>query len=386
MLHDDRHHDASVEDRSNSGRSWIVLLSIFGLLLLGAYVIWHNIENSEQQTLARESRVVMRIPEDVIDKIAPNRVEEQFEIQETAAGMEVDGTSMAVGDVSVDIIPHSHSESQDIHDALITVQVSGDVKNDFVGKNKLVKIVADGNAEFEATKVIHFDGLTFDPEEETTVKATHDTEILSVEPAKDASWRGAVKILATRRAKAAIPELNEIAIDRVKEIVGDRVDTMVNETVVDLNQINRFDSTVASLHPSAERWQIGVQAQDDFLVAALVPDDAKMPQLPVSQPKAIELWLKLSRSQRASLDLADRWGMSHSLLKRQLPEEHSNLLPPEMKISTIEDWTRFQVGLKEEPLVTLRTESPNTNRPARTQTVIPIISVTPDFAQPVKID
>ena len=335
---------SQVPRRKTLRRSRIVWAAASAMTLLGGAVIWKAIERHEDRVLARNSRVVIRFPEEVIDDLTPQQVTEEFPINEEAAGMQVTGTAKAIGNVKVNI--EEHVEPGGIDDALVTVKVTGTTDDDFTGENSLVTITADGQGTFEAEKTIHFNGLKFETEGDTEVSAQHEAEIVTVEPSEDTSWKGAVKLLATRRAKASLPQLNEIASERIKETVADRVDELVDETVDELNRINRFDGTVAALHPDSKNWRIGVRAGEDYLEAALVPEGARMPHISDTTPDSIELWVKLTRSQRLGLGLADRWGLSQTLLKSYLPSAQAAHIPDKLRITRVKDWTRFQVGLE----------------------------------------
>lgn len=317
-------------------------------VVLGAILIvlltysWLN--RGEVARLAKDTRVVVRFPTTAINRLTPDKIEEQFPIQETAGKLEVTGESNAVGHVAIHVQQHHEQNRSD--DAIILVEVTGKTDNDLVGRQSQVKIVGDGRGTFTAVKRIHFDGLTFEAEGAAVVEADHETEIVEIEPASDSPLKGAARLLASRKARAALPELNAIAAGRIREIVGQRVDELVAATLKELNQINRFEETVDRLHPNLKRWRIAVAAQKGFVEAALVPQGGQRPKLPAAAPSSVEVWMRLTRAQRTGMNLMTHWRQSHRLFRSFLPEDDAQRIADELTVAEVDDWTRLRIGMR----------------------------------------
>lgn len=340
--------DYAEEDRDKrtpaDKRRWLRTSVAVICVLVVAAVGWFVYDRAERSRLARDTRVVVLIPESVVDRLTADEIEEQFPIDETAGELEVTGTANAVGRVSIEIHPHAEPDRPD--DAMIRVRVEGESDNELIGVKSPVKIIGDGQGTFEADKHIHFDGRLFTAEGETRVEATHETDIVEVEPLPGTPFRGAVRLLASRNARAALPELNALAARRIEELVRKRVDELIAETIEELNRLNRFDETVARLHPDSERWDIAVAARDGFVQAALVPEGGRSPTLPISEPTTLEVWLRLSRTQRRGLNLISQWRQSHRLFRTFVPEEQSRRLADEMIIVNRDGWTCLRIGAR----------------------------------------
>jgi hypothetical protein len=317
-----------------------VAIALLVLLVLG----WALVDRRETRRLGENTRIVVRFPAAAIDQLAPHRIEEQIPIDEVAGKLEVTGTANAIGHVQVEI--HPHAEPGQADDAMILVQVTGETDNQLIGRQSQVKIVGDGRGTFRAFKRVHFDGLSFDAGEETHVEATHETDIVEIEPEQGVPLQGAVRLMASRKARAALPQLNAIAAGRIEEIVRSRMDELVNETVQKLNQINRLDDTVARLHPKSDQWRIAVAARDGFVQAALVPAGGRTPQLPEKECPAVEVWMRLTRTQRTGINLISQWKQSHRLYRRFVSDEQADRLADEATVANVDGWTRIQIGLQ----------------------------------------
>jgi hypothetical protein len=307
-------------------------------------VAWFVYDRAETNRLARDTRVVVRVPASVVDRLTADEIVEQFPIDETAGELQVTGTANAVGRVSIEIRPREEPDRPD--EATILVRVEGETDNDLIGLKSSVKIIGDGQGTFEAGKRVHFDGRLFTAERETTVAATHEMEIVEIEPAAGTPLRGAVRLLASRNARAALPDLNALAAGRIEELVRKRVDELIAETTEKLNRLNRFDETVARLHPDSERWRIAVGARDGFVQAALVPEGGRAPALPISEPTTLEVWMRLTGTQRRGLNLANQWRQSHRLFGGFVAEEQSRRLADELVIVNRDDWTCLLIGAR----------------------------------------
>lgn len=323
-------------------RWWLPMVLAFVAIVGMSLVAWRIHDARESTTLARDTRIVVRVPDTVIDRLTDDEIREEFPIQESTGELEVTGTANAVGRVTIRIRRHAEPDRPD--DAMVHVKVVGHTENHLVGHHAAAVIVGKGRGEFEARKQVHFDGFEFTTDEPATVEATHETEIVDIAPHTSSAMQGVVRLLASRRARSALPDLNRLASARIEETVQQRVDTLVEETVLELNRLNKFDETVAQLHPESERWRIDVDSRDGFVQAALVPEGGRAPELPERQPTALEVWMRLTRTQRTGLNLLSRWRESHDLFRRFVPEEVARQMPPDVRIANIEEWTRLQVG------------------------------------------
>ncbi len=333
------------KQQTPSQRTWGLptLFIAVGLVAAGC-AAWFLVDRKETNRLARDSRVVVRVPESVVDRLTPDEIREQYEIDESTGDMDVTGTADVVGRVSIEIEPHHEPEGHD--DAMILVRVVGETDNDLIGVQSPIRILGDGRGEFEAVTEVHFDGRVFEASEDTQVDATHETEIVEVEPAPGTPLRGTVRLLASRKAREALPDLNALAAGRIEELVRERVDELVTGAVDELNRLNQFDETVARLHPDSDEWRIVVDSKDGYVQAALMPEGSSEPQVPTDEPKSLEVWMRLTRTQRTGLKLVSQWKQSHRLFKEFVPEEQARKIADDLTIATVGDWTRLRVGTR----------------------------------------
>lgn len=324
-------------------RAWWLLGLLAGVCVVGVTgLAWWFVDAREATNLARDTRLVVRFPESVIDQLTSDEIREEFEIRESAADLQVTGTAQATGRVTIRIRQHAEQNRRD--DAMVHVRVRGEADNELIGHHPAAKIVGEGRGTFDATQRVHFDGLRFATDGPASVTATHETEIIDITPVTSSPLQGAVRLLASRRARSALPELNQLAAARIEELVGARVDALVGEAVAELNRLNMFDETVARLHPDSDDWRIDVASRDGFVQAALVPEGAGAPELPAGKPSALEFWMRLTRTQRAGVNLLSRWRRSHDLFRQFVPDDVAQQMPEEIRIAQVEGWTRVRLG------------------------------------------
>jgi hypothetical protein len=326
-----------------SRRMWWLsgILALIGITVVSG-LAWRRQDAQESTRLARDTRIVVRVPETVIDRLTADEVREEFPIEESTDELKVTGTARAAGHVTIRIERHQEHDRHD--DAMVNVKVVGHTDNHLVGHHTSAVIIGAGRGEFEAHKQVHFDGLEFTTTKPTTVEATHETEIVDVAPTTTSAIQGAVRLLASRRARSALPELNQLAAARIEETVQRRVDELVDEAVRELNRLNKLEETVARLHPDSEHWHIDVDSRDGFVQAALVPEGGTAPRLPAERPTAFEVWIRLTRTQRTGVNLVSQWNESHRLFRRYVPDEVAHQMPEDVRVASIEGWTRLQIG------------------------------------------
>jgi hypothetical protein len=324
-------------------RTWWPALLVALVCIVGVSALAWRIHDARETTrLESDTRIVVRIPETIIDQLTADEIHEEFPIEESTGELEVTGTARAVGRVTIRISRHAEQDRPD--DAMVHVRVVGHTDNHLVGHHASAVIIGEGRGEFEAHKQVHFDGFRFTTVEQASVEATHETEIVDVAPTTTSAIQGAVRLLASRRARSSLPELNQLASSRIEQTVQERVDTLVEEAVEKLNRLNKLEETVARLHPDSESWRIDVDSRDGFVQAALVPDGARAPELSAERPTTLEVWMRLTRTQRTGLNLAGRWRESHDLFRRFVPDEVAHQIPQDVRIANVGGWTRLRLG------------------------------------------
>ncbi|QDU37681.1 hypothetical protein Mal4_19970 [Maioricimonas rarisocia] len=331
------------EKRRGHRRRAALRWAALGIAVLGLGALsWMIVDTRETNRLGRDTRVVVRFPETVIDQLTADEIHETFPIDEETETFHVTGTANAVGKVSIRIEPHAEPDSHD--DALILIEVNGTTDNDLVSVQSPVRVLGDGTGTFRARTRVHFDGFKFVPEEAIEVEATHETEIADVEPLPGTPLGGAVRLIASRKARTALPEFNKIAAGKIEDKVRLRVRELVGEATSELNRLNRLDETFARLHPDSDRWQIAVTTRDGYVQAALVPHGGRSPDLPGGTPSSLEVWMRLTRSQGTLATLMSRWKQSHKLFRQFVPDEHARRLAEDAQIARIEGWTLLRIG------------------------------------------
>jgi hypothetical protein len=317
------------------GRIVSAAVVLSGLLAVGWFLIYrHN-----TRKLSEDTRVVVRISADALDALAPTAVQEEFSIQEEAAGAEFTGTSRAAG--KVDVALESAGD-----DAVFRIVAAGDTTADIKGIRPPVVFAGKGTGTFLAVKRVRFDGRRFH-ELNLEVDSTHQTQITSVEPLPGTPLSGAVRLMAMRRARKAAPALDELAAQRIKERVAERFEAVVDNTLQQLQRLNQFDESIQALHPDADDWRIRLRSDHDYLQAALVPAGSNVPELPrptTHEPTGFEVWLRMTRSERGAIRVIQRWHLAHRLFRRFLPDTEARDVARELRIARYGEWTRLHVG------------------------------------------
>jgi hypothetical protein len=310
---------------------------LIGLPLL-AVITWGLVYLRDTRRLSRDTRVVVRVSPDLVDELTRDRITEQFPIEEELAGAEFTGQSTATGHIGVRVEPASDS-------ATLAIEVTGVTKDEVTGVRPPVTFAGTGAGAFQAVQRIRFDGRQFHPLE-PEVQATHETRIDSVEPLPGTPFGPAIRLVAARTARQTLPAVDAAFCDRIESIIAERLTQVVDATVERLNHTNQFDETIAMLHPEADDWRITLASSPEFVQAALVPEGGVPPQLPpdAPDPDGIEVWLRLTRTERGAVRIARRWNVAHRLLRRYLPEHEAATVAQNLEVDRVGPWMRLQVG------------------------------------------
>lgn len=319
--------------------AWIT--GLLAVLIISA-VVWMVVDRRERTRLARDARLVVRVPVSVVERLTDREIHQDFPIQEVHGEFTITGTAQATGRVSFQLEPHNGRSREE--DVVITVRVQGTTENELLGRGTGVQIVGDGRGTFVATKPVCFDGRRFREKSQTEVVATHETDIIRLETLDGTPLEGATKFLASRRAREALPVLNKVAKQRIEETVRKVVDQTVADGLTRLNEVQRIDETLAHLHPNLQHWRVRVSATDEFLQAALIPEGASAPQLPKETPPTLEVWMKLTRSQRVGLRVLGEWRLAHRLFRRFVPPERAARIRDDVSFADVGDWTRLRIA------------------------------------------
>jgi hypothetical protein len=306
--------------------------------LLGAAAIWTSSDSSEAARLAADTRVVVRFPKAALTELLQQGIREEFAIQEQAGEMEITGKAVVTARVALDIEPDLSCETED--HAVLAVRVAGETVKNLVGRQSSVTVLGTGHGEFTAVKRIHFDGRAFTVDDRTDVSATHETQIDHVET----SVGGPFKLLAARRVREAIPTVNEIAIARIKERVGLRIEQIVADVLPRLNAANRLEEVISWLHPLSEDWRLEVTSNTGVVQAVLIPAGGHVPELPATDGDSVEVWVRLTPTQRLGIDLLTFGNQAHRFLSSLIPEEQARRLAEQLNIADVNDWTRMEVA------------------------------------------
>lgn len=306
--------------------------------LLGAAAIWTSSDSRETARLSSDTRVVVRFPKTALAELMQSEIREEFAIHEQAGEMAVTGHAIATARVSLDIEADRLCET-DNH-AVLAVHVVGETEKNLIGRQSSVTVLGTGHGDFTATKRIHFDGHSFTIDERTDIEATHETQIDDVQTAVGGPFR----LLASRKARQAVPTVNEIAVTRIKERVVRRIEQIVADVLPKLNAANRLEEVIAWLHPLSEDWRLQVSSSSDVVEAALIPAGGQVPELPAADSDSVEVWMRLTPTQRLGVDLLTFGNQTHRFLSSMIPEEQARRLAEQLHIADINDWTRLEVA------------------------------------------
>jgi len=317
----------------------MVFIVLVGLITL---LSWGSVYQHNTHRLSHDTRLVVRIPAKVLDEITEDTVDEQFPFHEEAQGGVFEGVAHATGIVRVAVDGAQTPPGFVIH-------VEGKTFGDINGIKSSIAMQGEGHGTFEASQHIKFDGRQF-AEGELDTTAKHETTLKKVEPLPGTPIAGAVRMMAMRAARKALPDLDRIAARIIKDHVRQRVQTIVRTALAQLQQVNRVDQTLAILRPGPD-WTIQLQSTRDYLQASLVPKGSHVPDLPaptddgtVEGPSQIEVWLRLTRTERVAARIVQHWRMAHRLLRRYIPDEKATQIAQNLKLQRVGKWTRLSVG------------------------------------------
>lgn len=298
--------------------------------------VWIKSHQQDTARLASDTRVVVRLPKSLFAELTQNELREEFPIREQAGSMAITGDAVATGRISIDIEPDTVCHAAE--HAMIAVRVEGQTEKSLIGQQSNVTVIGTGRGKFEAVKKLHFDGREFTSDGKPLVTASHETEIEDVQSISG----GAFRLLASRKARAAVPSVNEIAVARIKERVAERVDEIVESLLTELNVSNRLSHAIAHLHPSNKGWRILVSAGEDLVQAALVPDGGQLPELPSMPADDVEVWVRLTPSERVAMKLLQLGNQVDRVFAAILPGLDSYQLAESLHVAARDDWTLLQ--------------------------------------------
>jgi hypothetical protein len=331
------------------GRLWRIPAA-GAIVCVGLAAAWFYVELRESSRLAADTRVVVRVSNDLIGELLRNEIREEFPIEEETEAFTVTGTADAVGDVSVSLAPALDPETGH---AVFLIRVNGTTLNDFEALRSPVQVLASGKGDFTAVKRVLFDGRRFH-EEETQITATHETTVESIEPLPGTPLGGAVRLLAVRDVRKALPELNAIAEQRIREKLSARIEELLTESLNELKKANPVEEAVAMLHPDARDWRVELALKPDYVMASLVPSGGKLPMLPVRDDQLQEdfdVWVRLTGSEQMGLSLLQQW-QGRQLFKWLLPDGAVRAFGEKAQFSQVGDWTRMRFAAPARPAVT----------------------------------
>lgn len=322
-------------------RRSLLIGTAIALLLIVGLATWGVITHHNTRRLSEDTRIVVRISSRLLDRMTADTVDEEFPFQEEVNGAVFDGVAKATGTVRVAVTGRREEPA-------FVINVKGRTFGEINGIKSPVQMLGEGRGTFDAAQQISFDGRNFHAGE-LHVSATHETTITAIEPLPGTPLGGAVRLIASRTARQALPELDRIAAGVIENRVRDRVTEMVRETIGQLRHINRIDETIAILHPDRE-WRVRLFSGRDYLQAALVPAGGAVPELP-ELPAAsarlepgIDVWVKMTRTERGLARVAHEWRLSHRLLRRYVEAEKARSIARSLQLHRSGSWMRFAVG------------------------------------------
>lgn len=334
----------SHQNQSRRGRViavWVAGVTVLALAVGSGYLA----ERRETSQLARDARLVVRVPVSVVDRLTANEIHQEFPIQEQFQDFKITGRANATGNVSLQVEPNFGVSPN--NDVVINVHVIGETDNELIGERAAVRIIGSGQGTFEAVKPIRFDGRSFYGPDVTQVTATHETEIIELTDLDGEPLSGSTKFLTSRKARQALPLLNAAARQRIESKVQEVVDQRITETIQRLNRVDRMDEALARLHPDMDEWTVRVSATNEFVQAALIPQGGELPQLPNEPPPTLEVWMRLTRSQRARIKLLGEWQLAHELFRQFVPPERAEQIVDDVRIAQIDGWTRLRIAARD---------------------------------------
>jgi hypothetical protein len=330
-------------ESAQSGRGELCRCCIQGsaaFVILGSSVVfaWCAVELHQSSA---DSRLVVRISEETIQRLAPRRVHERLPIQEAVGDFIVTGVADAVGDVSITLEPTAGPQGE----AVFVIRVAGRTLNTFEAQCSPVRILATGEGTFTVEKRLRFDGMRITGDK-AVVSAVHETKIGKIDSLPGAEAGTAMRLLAAREVRRSLPQLNARAARRIEETLRQRIDETLRQTIHDLDALHCIHRTAQALHPGKERWRICVTRGDGYVQASLVPAGGRLPRLPkcaCGGCDEIDVWVRLSQPERMGLDLLSRWQDSGETLKSYLPPGAPSEIVNRAQMTHVGEWTRLRL-------------------------------------------
>jgi hypothetical protein len=226
----------------------------------------------------------------------------------------------------------------------ITGNASGTMRSDVGPAN----VSISSRAQFTTQKRIQFDGERFRDDPATT-ETRNCTSVDCICPKRRGLIGCLVKRVGRRKADQATPELNAEAEKVTRETLSRKFDESVVDLMAQLNESTELDELVEKYFPETESWRTRSVTRPTFLVAGAGPESASIPEFLVSkdnEPQALsELWLRTTPGQAALLELMADLDSACDVLRDESPEEDSDEMADDVKLSRRDGWSVIEMGL-----------------------------------------
>ncbi len=251
----------------------------------------------------------------------------------------VTGTATTTGQTSI---------SMDLHEneAMFTLHFKGTTVTKTVATRRPVDVYTTGVANFEARRIIRFDGVRFTAQE-PTIDATYSSTTDDVE-----TPRGIIGRIARRKAYQRIDEIqgesDALALADVKTMIMSSYDRETEQFVTRINGVVPIEKTVLLFFPTVKGWVNHVASTTNSIIVSPGPKEAVIPTLPkeyVRMRAPVELWVQGKEEGESKRRALEMWTTVQNGLDQFRAKQSGKEAKVEgLKFTAVGDWWVIKVG------------------------------------------
>ena len=286
-----------------------------------------------------ETKVVLRISKEFIEKHSPPPVEHMAPVDRCLFGSHVTGTAFTRGQAS--LVMHA-----DDRRAVFVLHFSGTTTTQTVARKRPVAAYNTGVAPFDVHREIRFDGMQFDEGPES-IEASYTSRLDSL--CGPPGLRGRiVRAIARPQLEELRPWADAIGLDDTKATVLESFGKETDRLVDELNDRVPWKQTLNLLGPRRPDSVPHFASTKEWILASPGPKDAKIPELPEESAKMkapIELWIHGMPDAATAVKIVALWNVVNGGLSR-FRDKQPDSAPKvtDIKPDVIGEWWVMRVG------------------------------------------
>jgi len=257
-----------------------------------------------------ETKVVLRISKEFIEKHSPPPVEHVAPVDRCLFGSHVTGTAFTRGQASLAM----HADESR---AVFVLHFTGTTTTRTVAKKRPVAASNTGVAPFDVHREIRFDGMQFSEGPES-IEASYSSRLDSL--CGPPGLRGRiVRAIARPQLEELRPRADAIGLADTKATVLESFGKETDRLVDDLNDRVPWKQTLNLLGPRRPDSVPHFASTKEWILASPGPKDAKIPELPEESAKMkapIELWIHGTPDAATVVKIVALWNVVNGGLNR----------------------------------------------------------------------